>query len=96
MRSPGWRLTLPLGARDIHQHAKATTDRIARLARVLDHRAPGVGVVMGAVDADDIGAAPRNLQHVARVVRCLCRQRHQNAARTLIGGATQQGICVCQ
>ena len=82
-----------LGSGDVHQHGNAAAHRITCLAGVLDHRGPGVGAVMRAVDADDIGAAPRDLQHKSGVLRRLGRESDHDPPGA-VGHATEQGLRV--
>ena len=81
-----------LGPGDVHQHGNAAADRIAGPARVLDHRRPGVGGIVRAVDPHDIGATPRDLEHVSGVVCGIIRQRYQHAAAAVVRRAAQQSL----
>ena len=82
-----------LGSGDVHQHGNAASHRITCRAGVLNHRGPGVGAVMRAVYADDIGAAPRDLQHERGILRRLGRESDHDPPGA-VGLATEQGLRV--
>ena len=77
---------------NVHQDRNAPADCLRRRARVRDHRAPDIGVVMRAVDPHHVRPAARDLQHVVRFPCRLGRQGHQDVANPAVGRSSQQGM----